>query len=408
LATFRQNDSAKTMGSLKVSKSATIEFGCHACGGEVPELKARALKSIVGSDCTPAVGNVRIGVCQACGLLQKDISPAWSELCAKIYGSYRIYHQGAGQEQKARGTDGGQLKPRSELIADFLYNTRKLPSAGSALDIGSGNGPFLRAMQNRFSGWSLTGADVTDRFRKQIETIGPNVSFQLTKELLASTDSFDVVSLVHCIEHIPAPADYLGRVKPHIARDGVLLIQVPDAELNPFDLVVADHSSHFFKGTLRAEVEAAGYEVLACGNLVVDKEITLLAQPVHNQLVAHFRTARLGATDIARRNLAWLDATLECGERLAATTRPLGVFGTGIAGIWIGNVIGNKLDFYSDEDVVRVGRDYFGVPIIAPSAIPAGATVFVCLEPKLAKAIATRHSLPDRHFVVPPPVAMTA
>ena len=61
-------------------------------------------------------------------------------------------------------TDSGQFKPRSELITDFLYDARKLPQAGSALDIGSGNGPFLRAMWNRFPGWSLTGADVTDRF----------------------------------------------------------------------------------------------------------------------------------------------------------------------------------------------------------------------------------------------------
>ena len=392
------------MGSLTVSETATNIFRCHACGGAVPELKARAFTSIVGSDCTPASGNIRIGVCQVCGLLQKEISPAWSELCAKIYGSYRIYHQGAGNEQKARGTDGGRLKPRSELITDFLCNTMKLPQVASALDIGSGNGPFLRAMRNRLPGWSLTGADMTDRFRTQIETIGPNVSFQLTDELLASIDCFDVVSLIHCIEHIPAPADYLRCVKPHLAKDGVLLIQVPDARLNPFDLIVGDHSSHFFKVTLRAEVEAAGYEVLACGNLVVDKEITLLARPLHNQPVIRLRTAQLSATDIAKSNLAWLDATLECGERLAHGARPLGVFGTGIAGIWIGKVIANNLDFYCDEDEVRIGRDYFGVPIIAPSAIPVGATVFVCLEPRLAKAIATCHSLPDRHFVVPLPL----
>jgi SAM-dependent methyltransferase len=396
------------MGSLRVSETASSIFRCHACGGAAPELKARAFTSLVGSDCTPASGDVRIGVCRACGLLQKEISPAWSELCAKIYGSYRIYHQGAGQEQKARGTDGGELRPRSELIAEFLCNTGKLPPAGSALDIGSGNGPFVRAAQKSLPRWSLTGSDVTDRFRKQIEAIGPNIAFRLTDELLASTDVFDVVSLIHCIEHIPAPAEYLSHVKPHIAKDGVVLIQVPDVELNPFDLVVADHSSHFSKVTLTAEVEAGGYEVLACGNLVVAKEITLLARPISDRSATHLRTAPLGATDMARRNLAWLDATLECGERLAHGTRPLGVFGTGIAGIWIGNVIGNNLDFYCDEDMVRVGHDYFGVPIIAPSAIPAGATVFVCLEPKLARAIADRHSLPDRRFVVPPSVAMTA
>ena len=242
------------MDSLEVSKTATNIFRCHACGGEVPELKARAFTSIVGSDCTPAVGSVRVGACQACGLLQKEISPAWSELCAKIYGSYRIYHQGAGQEQKARGTDGGQLKPRSELIADFLCNARKLPQAGSALDIGSGNGPFLRAMQKSLPGWSLTGADVTDRFRKQIETIGPNVSFRLTDELLASTDGFDVVSLVHCIEHIPAPADYLGCVKPHIAKDGVRVDPGAGCRTKP----IRSRSRRPFQSFFQSHLEGGG------------------------------------------------------------------------------------------------------------------------------------------------------
>jgi hypothetical protein len=40
---------------------------------------------------------------------------------------------------------------------------------------------------------------------------------------------------------------------------GFQLIQVPDAELNLFDLIVGDHSSHFFKVTLMVEVEAAGH-----------------------------------------------------------------------------------------------------------------------------------------------------
>jgi SAM-dependent methyltransferase len=369
---------------------------------------APALKTLVGSDCTPVKGvtaDLRIGVCGTCGLLQKEISPAWADLCAKIYGNYQMYHQAAGQEQKARSGDSGPFKPRSELIVDFLADASKLTSNGAALDIGCGNGPFLRAMNKAFPGWSVTGTDLNDTSRDQIESIGPRVSFRRSEELAVSGDTYDVVSLIHSIEHIPAPADYLANAKRHIKKTGVLLIEVPDAELNPFDLVVADHSSHFSKATLTAEVEAAGYEVLACGNLVIGKEITLLARPLHDKPTVPRHAAQPDAADIARRNLAWLDATLQCGERLARGTHPLGVFGTSIAGVWIGNAIGNSLDFYTDEDELRVGRDCFGIPVIAPSAIPSGATVFVCLEPNLAAAIAARHSAPGRHFVVPPPVA---
>src|SRR5882757_1061413 len=108
IAGFRHSDLPQK-DELAMSPDATRRFRCHTCGGDVPELVAPALKSLVGSDCTPVTGDVRIGVCEACGLLQKEISPAWSDLCAKIYGNYRIYNQADGQEQKARGVDGGEL-----------------------------------------------------------------------------------------------------------------------------------------------------------------------------------------------------------------------------------------------------------------------------------------------------------
>jgi len=54
----------------------------------------------------------------------------------------------------------------------------------------------------------------------------------------------------------------------------------------------------------------------------------------------------------------------------------------------------------------RIGRDYFGIPILAPADIPSGSTIFICLEPKLAADIAARYSDPGRHFVVPPHLAI--
>ena len=71
-----------------------------------------------------------------------------------------------------------------------------------------------------------------------------------------------MVVLIHCIEHIPEPVTYLAEARRYIEPGGRLLIQVPDAELNPFDLVVADHASHFVKATIAAVVEAAGYELI--------------------------------------------------------------------------------------------------------------------------------------------------
>ena len=106
-------------------------------------------------------------------------------------------------------------------------------------------------------------------------------------------------------------------MRRHIEATGLLLIEVPDAELNPFDIVVADHASHFSKTTISAVVRSAGYEVIACGNLVVPKEITLLARPLHQARSAGRELADQGAAPFAQRNLTWLEDTLNRARALA-------------------------------------------------------------------------------------------
>jgi SAM-dependent methyltransferase len=352
---------------------------------------------MAGSDCTPVTGEAQIGSCPSCGLLQKDTGPSWQQLCDRIYGNYQICHQAAGVEQKARAPGGGQFMPRSELIARHLAREASLSQNGSVLDLGCGNGAFLQAMKKYFPGWRLVGSDLNETFRKKILALGPQAAFRTAAELERDDENFEVVSFIHCIEHIASPSDYLKKARRYMKPAGVLLIEVPDAELNPFDLVVADHASHFSKNSLARVTEAAGYEVLACGNAVIDKEITLVARPIPADKHAH--PTDQAHAGLARRNLAWLERTLDQAHALAGKNDAFGIFGTSIAGLWIGSALAKQIRFYVDEDEARIGRDYFGTPILAPSQVPVGATVFVCLEPKLSQAIAARHADASRDYV---------
>ena len=202
--------------------ASTKSFNCHACGNEVTALPSPALQFLVGSDCTPVTGNIRVGACPTCGLMQKEISPDWAKLCEQIYGNYRIYHQAAGNEQKARDNSTGEFKPRSELIAGYLHSTLTLPDAGSVLDIGSGNGAYLRAMSKIFPRWTVTGTDLNDTFREEICAICSRAAFLNSGELATSSASFDIVSLIHCLEHIPSPVAYLSCVPGFWIKDFVV------------------------------------------------------------------------------------------------------------------------------------------------------------------------------------------
>jgi SAM-dependent methyltransferase len=338
--------------------------------------------------------------CDACGLVQKQTTPEWARTCEDIYSKYSIYHQGAGQEQKVRGVRRGRFVPRSELLADFLMESAALGSRGTVLDIGCGNGAFLRAFRGICPDWELAGAEANEIFRSDILAIAPGSKFFDLDELEANRTAFDVVALNHCLEHIPSPARYLGTVTRHLAKDAVLLIQVPDSELNPFDLIVADHASHFSKGSLRRVIEEAGLEIIALGNLVLAKEITALVRRPRTP-VARMRASSGSGVDFAAKHLTWIGALLEQAKALAARG-PVGIFGSAIAGTWIGSQIDN-LAFFVDEDEERIGRTNLGVPIYSPSEVPKGVAVLLALDPALAQALASRLIGAGLDIVLPAP-----
>jgi SAM-dependent methyltransferase len=323
--------------------------------------------------------------CDACGLVQKPNTEDWMRVCEEIYSNYRIYYQGAGSEQKARGVMRGRFAPRSELLTEFLLEIGLLGTSGSALDIGCGNGAFLRAFHKVLPNWSIAGAELNETFRDEILAIAPGAEFLGSNELEEKDSSFELVTLIHCLEHIPSPVAYLNTVKRHLNAESVLLVQVPDAEINPFDLIIADHASHFSKASLRRVVEEAGLEVVALGNLVLAKEITALVR-VSGGPVA--KTSLLAYPDFAGRHLAWIEALLAQANALAEQG-PVGIFGSSIAGTWVGSQI-RRLAFFVDEDEDRVGRSNLGVPIIRVSDASPDVKVLLALEPALAQSLAPR------------------
>ena len=80
-----------------------------------------------------------------CGATQKLVDDAWRKDVVRIYEGYAIYHQGAGAEQAVFDQGSGAAQSRSERIVGRLGGVLDLPESGRLLDIGCGNGAFLRA-----------------------------------------------------------------------------------------------------------------------------------------------------------------------------------------------------------------------------------------------------------------------
>jgi len=362
---------------------------CHGCGHSDLEIFPQFEElGLVTSDCRPCRGTLRLARCPECGLLQKIVDREFSDTCKLIYDQYDAYHQAGGQEQQTY-SDDGQGCARSRRLLEQVLEHFPLPETGRLLDVGCGNGVLLRSFGTLRPSWGLNGLDLNDHAREQVLAI-PGVEEFYSCDLDAVPAAFDALSMLHCLEHVPDPVAFLRKCIDRLTPGGLLLVQVPDFTANPFDLVIADHCSHFDPATLGDTVQRAGYEIVALKQGLVPKELTLLARRPADAAGTLPASGLPQRTDSQRIHdaLAWLAALLDQARDLGR--EPLGVFGTSIAGIWLLGQLGDRLRFFVDEDTNRAGRPLFGKHVHLPADAPAGSRVLVALPNFIAENVAQR------------------
>lgn len=381
-------------------------YGCHVCKAVAVEIVPGFEKfHRIASDCKPwPPSTTLVGICGQCGCSQAVIDSAWYEDIRRIYEGYAPYYQGAGAEQNVFDQVSGAATVRSLQLVKRLHAMAPLPATGRLLDIGCGNGALLRAFSGAFKDWTMAGLDIHEHLRPVIESI-ERVERLYTCPIEEVPGRFQLASLIHALEHIVSPRDFLAQLRDRLDPSGLLLIQVPDCEQNPFVLMVADHASHFFLPALERVVESAGYEIIVAANNWIAKELTIVARKKPGtgkpQALAGPRTD----IELLRRNQNWLKRLVEQAGTLSVK-KPFGLFGSSIAGNWLCSELGDAVDFFVDEDPNRPGNTCLERPIYAPSAIPAGAHIFVALPPAVANNVCERmDSLGlNAHFYKPGPI----
>lgn len=373
---------------------------CHSCGdAALVPVKDFGRLHRVASDCRPWPGYGELAICHNCRLVQKPVTEVWRREAADIYAGYHMYHQAAGEAEQKVASDGGFQK-RSDFLLTWARTKLSLGETGRYLDFGCGNGATLRAAAHVLPGWKLSGYEPHIRDRAALLAI-PGVRTLLT-QLDSKADRFDLITMMHVVEHIPNPANALKDVARSLAPGGHIFIQVPYFIDSPYELTVADHCSHFTVEALLGIVAQAGLGSLSASSDVLRREITLVATRPDSSR-PHTPTSGLDAEVVGsavRDQVAWLCRVVDDARR--AIQRPFGIFGTAIAGSWLYSHLADVTDFFVDEDVNRAGREFLGRPVYLPSDVPQGATVYVALIPELARKIAGRNAASKARWITPP------
>lgn len=139
---------------------------------------------------------------------------------------------------------------------------------GRLLDVGCGGGSYLRRMARL--GWTVTGLDLVPEVAWAVrERLGCVVHVGTLPHPEVRPASFDLVTLWQVLEHVHRPLDLLREVLRVLVPGGRVIVAVPNFEcpaagwFGPhwYGLDLPRHLTHFTPATLRAMLEAAGFEV---------------------------------------------------------------------------------------------------------------------------------------------------
>lgn len=368
---------------------------CHICHEGVTVLAPEFEGPWVTSDCKPWRGSAKIISCLNCGAITKVPSDGWQERVDQIYVDYDVYHQAGGAEQKIRSPQGN-LVPRSAGLVQHILRAQPLPNTGRILDVGCGNGAFLKSFYAKKSDWDLVGNELTEIFANDIRQVSPNATFH-QGDICNLEGQFDFISMLHCLEHIVDPITFLASLLPQLKPDGILFIQVPNLSDNAFDLTIYDHVTHFTAGVLENVARSAGYLPIITATDWVAKEHSMLLQQ------SPPKSAKVSTTvqphDVAA-DLNWLKQITTSFGQAARQNGKVCVFGSSISGTWTASFLAEHVQFFIDEDENRVGHKLMGIPIVSPDQVPHGAVVILPFPKKIARMIADRYA--DRFRLVLP------
>jgi SAM-dependent methyltransferase len=216
--------------------------------------------------------------CPQCGLVFVGTRPDPNELYA-LYGETYFHNDESGvvgysnyigDEQNIRKTSRRRLKH----VECFV-------KPGRMLDVGCAMGFFIDEAKKR--GWQVQGMDVSSFAVEYARShFGLDVQHGALTELDFPAGSYDLITLMDVIEHVPDPTAYVRRAAELLRSGGVLVLATPDVDSLPARLagekwvgykLSEEHIYYFSVKTLTRMLYDDGFEVVNVRH--VGKVVTL-------------------------------------------------------------------------------------------------------------------------------------
>ncbi len=307
------------------SSSRFEDIPCPLCGshsyGNFIEVRDRLVNPDVRTDIKPREKDFRIVTCSSCGFLYLNPRPAPDEL-PRYYDTQNY--------DPHRESGGGFLGSLFRFVRRFTIRWKAVKAAGGRkggmlLDVGCGTGEFMAYMQK--CGWTATGIEYQSGAAEKARSWGCEVIIGDPADVLTKEDQYDLITLWHSLEHLPALNEAVENLVRALKPGGSIALAVPnpvslDAKFYKERWVAWDaprHLYHFRKSDLQALFQPKGFSLRTAYPMPFD--------PFYHALLSELCwTSGLKRTILAFRGLLVGTASFILGGRIESASSVLYIF----------------------------------------------------------------------------------
>lgn len=199
--------------------------------------------------------------CNICGLVQVNPRPSEAGVQYFYINEYRKFYQGVSSPDETYIHQHHKYE-RMKYLVSYIKRFTGFFESVNILDIGCSEGAFFSVLRQEGFLGNLYGVELNSSFANYASVNNRALVRSSIEELNVPCD---LITLNHVFEHLLKPAEFLSAIKRLLKQDGIIFIDVPDAEeyQSIADLHIA-HLFHYSTRTLTSLFEICGYEIIYC------------------------------------------------------------------------------------------------------------------------------------------------
>ena len=324
--------------------------------------------------------SITVKQCDGCGFIFN--SPRPTETGLKKY--YENSNLGSGQvfrDESEKGYYSNLHDERANFLKESLIFTNDL----SLIDVGCGNGGFLKSIIKEIPDISVLGLDPSIQAVENCKKSNINVIQAAINELPNIKIDVDIISLISVLEHLTNPREAIRACKQSLGSSGIIYIEIPNTlkpEVSLTGFFNFEHIVHFTPSSLLKLLENEGFKFVK-HDKSVDHVVRIVASPSN---LDFFKGEEINYLDDSRDSLASIQKYAKNEKELVHSMRSkvksklqnwksknkkIAMYGAGLHSVELSSHIdlNSYVSCYLDGDINKQGKKFLGKKVYSPESV---------------------------------------